>query len=559
MRRLSTYATALALAPAALGAQQQSAELVLTNGRIYTVDVTRPIASAVAVRGGRIVFVGSDGEARALVGSTTRVVDLQGNTVVPGLIDAHAHLLGLGTSLRRVNLVGTTSYQEVVARVVEWAKTVKPGEWIVGRGWDQTRWPGAAFPTHEALSRALPNNPVALSRVDGHALLANAKAMELAGVTAATPDPSGGRIMRSSSGAPSGVFVDNAEELIARAIPESSPEEKRRAILAAIAECNRYGLTGIHDAGQDTATIRIYEDLAREGNFNLRNYVMLSDPGGRAAALSNPYIARGPQSALYDGRLWIRSIKLYSDGALGSRGAALLAPYSDEPSNSGLLVSQPPHIAMMAELGLARGFQINVHAIGDRGNRIALDAFESALRKTPKADHRYRIEHAQVISPEDIPRFARLGVIPSMQATHQTSDMRWAEARVGAERVRGAYAWRALLNTGVIIANGTDFPVEEVNPLLTFHAAVTRQDAAGNPAGGWYPDQRLTRQEALQSMTIWAAHAGFQESAMGSITAGKYADFVVLDRDIMRVPDSEIPRARVLSTWVGGKSVYEAK
>jgi predicted amidohydrolase YtcJ len=214
---------------------------------------------------------------------------------------------------------------------------------------------------------------------------------------------------------------------------------------------------------------------------------------------------------------------------------------------------------MMAELGLARGFQVNVHAIGDRGNRIALDAFESALRKTPKADHRYRIEHAQVISPEDIPRFARLGVIPSMQATHQTSDMRWAEARVGPQRIRGAYAWRALLNTGVIIANGTDFPVEEVNPLLTFHAAVTRQDQAGNPAGGWYPDQRLTRQEALQSMTIWAAHAGFQESVMGSITAGKYADFVVLDRDIMRVPDSEIPRARVLSTWVGGKSVYEAK
>ena len=559
MRRLSTYATLLVLAPAALGAQQQAADLVLTNGRIYTVDVTRPLASSIAVRAGRIVFVGSDAEARALTGSNTRVVDLAGKTVVPGLIDAHAHLLGLGTSLRRVNLVGATSYQEVVSRVVEWAKTVKPGEWIIGRGWDQTRWPGAAFPTHEALSRALPNNPVALSRVDGHALLANAKAMELAGVTASTPDPSGGRIIRLATGAPSGVFVDNAEELIGKAIPASTSDEMRRAVLAAIAECNRYGLVGIHDAGQDAATIRIYDELAKEGNFNLRNYVMLSDPGNRASALANSYIARGPQSALHDGRLWIRAIKLYSDGALGSRGAALLAPYADEPSNSGLLVSQPAHIAMMAELGLARGFQVNVHAIGDRGNRIALDAFESALRANPKADHRFRVEHAQVISPEDIPRFARLGVIPSMQATHQTSDMRWAEARVGPQRIRGAYAWRSLLNTGVIIANGTDFPVEEVNPLLTFHAAVTRQDPAGSPPGGWFPDQKMTRQEALQSMTIWAAHAGFQESVMGSITPGKYADFVVLDRDIMRVSDSDILGARVLSTWIGGKPVYEAK
>src|SRR5687767_6422493 len=559
MRRLSTYATLLVLAPAALGAQQQAADLVLTNGRIYTVDVTRPLASSIAVRAGRIVFVGSDAEARALTGSNTRVVDLAGKTVVPGLIDAHAHLLGLGTSLRRVNLVGATSYQEVVSRVVEWAKTVKPGEWIIGRGWDQTRWPGAAFPTHEALSRALPNNPVALSRVDGHALLANAKAMELAGVKASTPDPSGGRIIRSPTGAPSGVFVDNAEELIGKAIPASTSDETRRAVLAAIAECNRYGLVGIHDAGQDAATIRIYDELAKQGNFNLRNYVMLSDPGNRASALANSYIARGPQSALHDGRLWIRAIKLYSDGALGSRGAALLAPYADEPSNSGLLVSQPAHIAMMAELGLARGFQVNVHAIGDRGNRIALDAFESALRANPKADHRFRVEHAQVISPEDIPRFARLGVIPSMQATHQTSDMRWAEARVGPQRIRGAYAWRSLLNTGVIIANGTDFPVEEVNPLLTFHAAVTRQDPAGNPPGGWFADQKMTRQEALQSMTIWAAQAGFQESVMGSITPGKYADFVVLDRDIMRVPDADILRTRVLSTWIGGKPVYEVK
>jgi predicted amidohydrolase YtcJ len=320
-------------------------------------------------------------------------------------------------------------------------------------------------------------------------------------------------------------------------------------------------LTGIHDAGESAGTIAIYEELAREGNYSLRNYVMLSDPGeaGSPEALANPYLRRGPQSALYDGHLWVRAIKLYADGALGSRGAALLAPYADEPTNSGLLVSRPEHIRAWAEAALRGGFQMNVHAIGDRGNRIVLDAVESALKVVPKADHRFRIEHAQVLSPEDIPRFAKLGVIPSMQATHQTSDMRWAETRVGPERIRGAYAWRTLLNTGVVIPNGTDFPVEEVNPLLTFHAAVTRQDPANSPAGGWYPEQKMTREEALQSMTIWPAYAGFQESILGSLTPGKYADFVILDRDIMRVPDTEILGTRVVSTWIGGKRVYEAK
>lgn len=558
MRQLRSYAALLALAPAVLSAQT-TADLVLTNGRIYTVDAGRPLVSAIAVRGDRIVFAGSDIEARALTGTGTRVIDLNGKTVVPGIIDAHAHLLGLGAMLREVNLSGAASYDEVIARVTEWAKTIAPGEWILGRGWDQTRWLTKEFPTHDALSRAIPNNPVALSRVDGHALLVNAKAMELAGVTPRTRDPAGGRIIRSASGAPSGVFVDNAESLVSKAIPASSPAEKRKAILAAIAECNRWGLVGIHDAGVSASTIAIYEELARAGSFNLRNYVMLSDPGDLGTAARNSFLMRGPQSALHGGRLWTRAVKLYSDGALGSRGAALLAPYSDERTNSGLLVSQPEHIARMAEFGLRRGFQVNVHAIGDRGNRIALDAFESALGKIPTANHRFRIEHAQVISEQDIPRFARLGVIPSMQATHQTSDMRWAEARVGPERIAGAYAWRSLLNTGVIVPNGTDFPVEEVNPLLTFHAAVTRQDPAGAPPGGWRPEQKMTRQEALQSMTMWPAYAGFQESVMGSITPGKYADFVILDRDIMQVPDSEILSARVLSTWLGGKQVYESK
>jgi predicted amidohydrolase YtcJ len=560
MKHLSTYFAVAALAPAVLTAQG-SADLVLTNGRIYTVDNARPLVSALAVRAGRVLFVGSDAEARTLAAPSARVVDLHGATVLPGFTDAHAHLVGLGYLLRRVNVAGSTSYEEVIDRVKAWAKDRKPGEWILGRGWDQNRWATKQFPTHDALSRAFPNNPVVLTRIDGHALLANAKAMELAHVTAATAEPSGGRIIRLASGAPSGVFVDNAQSLIGRAIPASTRAETREAILAAIRECNRWGLTGIHDPGEDAETIAIYEELAKAGSYNLRNYVMISDPGepGSAAALKNPYLRRGPQTALYDGHLWVRAIKLYADGALGSRGAALLAPYSDDPTNSGLLVSKPEHIRAWADWALRNGFQVNVHAIGDRGNRIVLDAFEAALVAAPKADHRFRIEHAQVLSPQDIPRFAKLGVIPSMQATHQTSDMRWAEARLGPERIRGAYAWRSLLNTGVVIPNGTDFPVEEVNPLLTFHAAVTRQDPTGWPAGGWHPDQKMTREEALQSMTIWPAYAGFQESVLGSLTPGKYADFVVLDRDIMRVPDAEILGARVTSTWIGGKRVYEAK
>ncbi|MFL5603624.1 MAG: amidohydrolase [Gemmatimonadaceae bacterium] len=560
MRHLSTYLALAALAPVVLAAQT-SADLVLINGRIYTVDNARPVVSALAVRGGRVAFIGSDAEAKALANPSTTVIDLKGAAVVPGFVDAHAHLLGLGTTLQRVNLAGSPSYDDVIARVKAWARDVAPGAWILGRGWDQNRWPTKEFPSHEALSSAFPNNPVALTRIDGHALLANAKAMQLAGVNASTPDPRGGRIIRLASGAPSGVFVDNAQSLITRAIPSATKADKRKAILAAVAEANRWGLTGVHDAGEDVETVGIYEELARAGSYHLRNYVMLSDPGepGSPATLRNPYIQRGPQSALYDGHLWIRAIKLYADGALGSRGAALLEPYSDEPTNSGLLVSRPEHIRAWADSALRRGFQVNVHAIGDRGNRIVLDAFDSALKKSPKADHRFRIEHAQVLSPSDIPRFARLGVIPSMQATHQTSDMRWAEARVGPQRIRGAYAWRSLLNTGVVIPNGTDFPVEEVNPLLTFHAAVTRQDPTNWPAGGWYPEQKMTRQEALLSMTLWPAYAGFQESILGSLTPGKYADFVVLDRDIMSVPDTEILAARVMSTWIGGKRVYQAR
>jgi predicted amidohydrolase YtcJ len=391
--------------------------------------------------------------------------------------------------------------------------------------------------------------------VDGHALLANAKAMQLAGVTAATKDPEGGRIVRDASGQPTGVFVDNAQDLIDRAVPAPSKADQRQALLAAAAEANKWGLVGVHDPGESRQAIDIYEELARAGQLSLRAYLMISDD---SAAIAH-YFARGPQSALYDGHVWIRAIKLYADGALGSRGAALLDPYSDDPGNTGLLVSPPEHIRAVAVEALKHGFQVNTHAIGDRGNRIVLDAYEAALAQVPVADHRFRIEHAQILNHDDIPRFAKLDVIPSMQAVHATSDMYWAGQRLGVSRLYGAYAWRSLLDLGLIIPNGSDFPVEAVNPLLSFHSAVTRQDAQNWPPGGWHPEQRMTREEALKSMTIWPAVAAFQEQIMGSLTPGKYADFVVLDQDIMRVAPEQILATRVVATYIGGKPVYERR
>jgi predicted amidohydrolase YtcJ len=560
MLRPTTLALACALLAApqfTLSSQQRAAiqapaELVVTNARIYTVDPSRPVVEALAVRGGRIVFAGSEREAAAFRGANTRSVDLGGRTVIPGMVDAHAHLVGLGEALANVDLVDTRSYDEVIARVVARARQVPAGTGIQGRGWDQNDWGNTAFPTHEALSRAVPDHPVVVTRIDGHAILANAAAMRAAGVTAASRDPEGGRIERDAAGNPTGVFVDAAEGLVFSAVPPMTSAQRGTAISAAITEMHRWGLTGMHDAGAGRATIEAYEDLARNGRLDLRLYVMIADD---SAAIAH-YFARGPQAALHDGRLWIRAVKLYADGALGSRGAALLDPYSDDPNNSGLILSPPEHIRRVAELGLRAGFQINTHAIGDRGNRVVLDAYEGALRTVPTADHRFRVEHAQILHHDDIPRFAALGVIPSMQAVHQTSDMYWAGNRLGVGRLYGAYAWRSLLNTGVPVPNGSDFPVEHVNPLLSFSASISRMDRNGWPLGGWYPAQRMTREEALKSMTIWPAYAAFQERDLGSLTAGKYADFVVLDRDIMTVDERDVPGAVVLATYIGGKAVY---
>ena len=545
-----------ASAPSAIAQSrpQPPADLIVTNARVYTADEARPLAEAFAVRDGRIVFVGSKAEANALKGPSTRLVDAGGRTVVPGMVDAHAHFTGLAQKLRAVDLVGTRNYDEVIARVVERAKTLPKGTWIQGRGWDQNAWGDTRFPTHEKLSAALPDHPVFLTRVDGHAGLVNTAAMRIAGLTAASKDPDGGKVLRDATNAPTGVLIDNAKDLVERKVPDPTPAESRSALKDAVSVMHQWGLTGMHDAGASRSAIDMFEQMAQAGELNLRLYVMISDD---SAALTH-YMAIGPRSALYNGQVWVRAIKLYADGAMGSRGAALLEPYSDDPNNTGLLLSAPAHIRDVAERALKAGFQVNTHAIGDRGNRVVLDAYEAALRTTPTADHRFRVEHAQTLSYDDIPRFAQLGVIPSMQASHQTSDMYWIGKRLGPTRLLGAYAWRSLLNSGVIIPNGSDFPVENVNPLISFHAAIARQDANDWPAGGWLPEQRMTREEALRSMTLWPAQAAFQEKELGSLTVGKYADFVMLDQDIMRVPAELVLRTRVIATYVGGKEVFRA-
>lgn len=554
--RLLLACSALAAA-STLAAQTPapSADLVITNARIYTVDDARPFADAMAVRGGRVQFVGSERGALTLRGPQTRVIDAAGATIIPGIADAHVHLLGLGMALRTVSLVGAKSYEEVIQRIADKARELPAGTWITGRGWDQNDWPDTRLPSHEALSRAVPNHPVAVVRVDGHASLVNAAAMRAANLTAATTDPDGGKIERTPDGQPSGVLIDRAMGIVSSRIPPATRDQVRDATLAAIRETHRYGLTSVHDAGVEAAVIDVYEELARAGQYTLRNYVMIRPDDSTLAR----YFRRGPQSGLYDGKLWIRAIKISADGALGSRGAALLDPYSDEPTRTGLVLTPGTRIKDVGVRALRSGFQLNVHAIGDRGNRIVLDAFEAALKEVPTADHRFRVEHAQILHHDDIPRFAQLDVIPSMQSTHQTSDMYWAPNRLGYSRSLGGYAWRSLLNTGVIIPNGTDFPVEDVDPLKTFHSAVTRQDANNWPTGGWFPDQRMTRDEALKSMTIWPAQAAFQEKELGSLTPGKYADFVLLDRDIMRIAPEAILGTRVLATYVSGRAVFEKK
>jgi hypothetical protein len=525
----------------------QPASLIIENARIYTVNRQQPTASALAVRDGRIVAAGAD--LSALAGPQTRRIDLHGATVVPGFIDSHAHLRGLGALLESRDLRHAATIAEIAAWVRQQAAQTPKGEWITGRNWDQTNW-GGAYPSAADLDRAAPHHPVFLSRVDGHAGWANTIALQLAGIDARTPDPHGGRILRNAGGQATGILIDTAQGLVRAKIPPPTYAQIKRQLELAARHCARLGLTGVHDAGVSAEDLRAYRELVAADRLPLRVWAMIGGPG----PLWREYLSRGPEIG---DKLTVRAIKLYADGALGSRGAALWQPYTDDKTNTGLLITSQEQIEKVAREAAAAGFQVCTHAIGDRANRTVLDAYAAALGG-PNGK-RFRIEHAQIISLPDFQLFQRYSILPAMQATHATSDMRWIDRRIGADRIAGAYAWRRFLNLGIPVANGSDFPVEEPNPLLGFYAAFTRQDQQGQPPGGWTPDQRMTRAEALESWTLSSAYAGFEEQIKGSLEPGKLADFIVLDRDIMTVPPRDVLAATVRMTFLGGKLVYESR
>lgn len=530
----------------AVSAYAQVADLAITNARIYTANSKQPQASAMAVRAGKIIAVG--GDVSRMVGPGTKMIDAHGLAVLPGLIDSHGHVRGLGTALETLDLRGVKSEKEIADMVRAAARQAKPGDWILGRAWDQNLWAVKEFPTSQSISEAAPNNPVALTRVDGHAIWANRNALEAADVNAAMKDPKGGRVMRDASGAPAGVLLDNAQSLVSRKIPEPSQEQIERRILRALTECARLGMTTVHDAGVPQSDIDAYHSLQSKGLLPMRVYVMVA---GKSAAL-DPWLARGPEIGDW---VTVRSIKLVSDGALGSRGASMIEPYSDDPGNRGLPILDRAFIRSVAEKAVAKGFQVNTHAIGDAANRAALDAYGDAL-KGPN-DKRFRVEHAQVIAPDDFEKFRKYSIIASMQPTHATSDMPWAADRLGPVRIKGAYAWQTLMKMGVHVPSGSDFPVESPNPIWGFYSAVTRQDHDGKPAGGWFPDQKMSREQALRSWTIEGAYAAFQETSKGSLEVGKLADFIMLSDDVMTMPAAGIWKTHVKLTVVGGKIVYQ--
>lgn len=532
------------------------ASVILVNGVIYTLDARKPAATAVAIRGDRIAAVGSDREITSSF-RAERTIDLGGKPVYPGFIDAHAHMEGLGASLMNLDVAGARSEDDAASRVAGAVRDTVRGGWIRGRGWDQNRWPSHEFPTRASLDRAAPSIPVILTRVDGHAVWVNTRALAIAGIDAHTPDVPGGRILRDRSGMPTGVFIDNAVEAFLGVVPPPSPGERAAALRRAVDVCIASGLTEVHDMGVDSGGVAAYKSLIAGGAFPFRVYVAIAgSPGEFWAACRKT----GPVTEGYGGRLTMRAVKFYADGALGSRGAALIEPYEDDPGNRGLTLMSEGALRAAAEQALAAGFQICTHAIGDRANAVVLDAYDSALASAGAKgrDVRFRIEHAQVLADGDVHRFRTLGVIPVMQASHCTSDMPWAEERLGPRRIHEAYAWRSLLAEGNIIPGGSDAPVESPNPLWGFYAAVTRQDRSGSPPGGWNPAERMTRDEALRSYTVWGAYAAFQEKEKGTIEPGKWADLVVLSDDIMTIDPPAILKTRVEKTIIAGEIVYDA-
>jgi predicted amidohydrolase YtcJ len=540
---------------AALALASAHADTVIVNANGYTLNAKGDLVQFAALafdEQGRIVAVGTAAEVTAKAPGA-RQVDVQGKTVLPGLIDAHGHVFGLGQMLTQLDLSQTTSLQGALKAIGDYAR-VNPGQgWLRGRGWNQENWKLGRFPTALEVDAVVSDRPVWFERVDGHAGWANSRALAAAGITDKTPDPAGGKIMRDANGKATGVLVDAAKELVEKVLPGQTEAEGRVVLDRALGEMARVGLTGAHDAGLGVAEDRLYRAYADQGKLTARIYGMIGGTEADFDALAK----NGPLKTYGKDMYALRAVKLYSDGALGSRGAALIKPYSDEPHSHGLLFYKTEQMDAMMKKAMARGYQVNVHAIGDAGNHQILDIYQKEVGATKSAAQRHRIEHAQVVTPADIVRFKTLGIIPSMQPTHATSDKNMAESRVGPERIKGAYAWRSFLHQGSRIACGSDFPVESPNPFFGIHAAVTRQDASGQPIAGWYPNQAMSLKEAFRCFTLDAAYAGHAENSLGSLEPGKWADFIVIDQDLFKVSPYDIYKTGVLQTWVAGKAVYK--
>jgi len=532
--------------------QEQIEKTLIHNAKIYTMDAGFSTADAILFdSSGRIHNVGGE-QAMLEAFPDAMHIDLRGKTIIPGLIDSHAHLYGLALSLSQAQLRGTSSKAEVIQRLREQEQHLSDGDWLLGRGWDQNDWEIKEFPSRSDLDSAFPERPVWLRRIDGHAGWANSAALAMADQDLSGDwQPQGGHIYRDSKGQASGVLIDGAMGLVEQAVPGISPDLLAASLDLALLQMVSLGLTGVHEMGVDRSVIELYQQKIMAGKFPSRVYAFTDGAGDTLDWLCE-------NGALEDesGRLYMRAVKLYIDGAMGSRGAALLADYSDDPGNAGLLFMSAKDLESQIDRAMACGFQVGVHAIGDHGNRVSLDALESSMQRYPDNPGRHRVEHAQTLTAADIPRFTKLDVIAAMQPTHATSDMYWVEDRLGAERVLYAYAWRSLLDSAARIALGSDFPVEQVNPMLGIHAAVTRQDINGWPEGGWYPQEKLSREEAVRGFTLDAAYAGFMEKSVGSLESGKRADFIVLDQNVFEIEAAEIAAVKVLQTWLDGELVY---
>jgi predicted amidohydrolase YtcJ len=532
----------------------EDADLLLTNGNVYTVTKKQPKAEAVAIKANRIVFVGSNEDAKKF--HAAKIVDLHGRTVVPGFTDSHCHIFGIGEREMRLNLEGTNSLDDFLARVKERVDKTGAGKWITGRGWIETFWKPSQFPTRQDLNKIAPNNPVFLTRADGHASIANSSALKIARIDKNTPDPFGGQILKKD-GEPNGMLLDKAQDLVAKNIPKPGEGDREQALLRGIDREVKLGWCEIQNAGSYKEDIDLIHKAFEAGKIKIRFVNAVYGPGEDA----QNFLREGPTINAFDHHFTQRTIKVLFDGALGSRGGALLKPYSDAPETSGLLREKPEELRPMFEEALRRGIQVETHALGDRANRLILDLYEKAFKAVPPNERkirepRWRIEHAQIVDPDDIPRFAKLGVIPSMQPSHAISDLFFAPARLGMDRLVGAYAWQSFIKSGCIIAGGSDAPVERGEPMIEFYAAVARKSVKGESGEGWHPEQAVSREDALKMFTIWPAYAAFQENDKGSIEVGKLADFTVLSQDIMKIPETEILETRNEMTVIGGEIIY---